>query len=1504
MDYVIRHDRKRVLIAAAACVLLLPPSINMHAQSAVETTLLAKARSLESTGHLDMAAQTWEQVLLVDANSKEALLGLAKADMRLGKTQEARGYLNRLRAAGGSAADIASVEAMSNMQPQAVRLKQAAQLSQQGKYADALRIYRDIFGSNPPAGDYALSYYDTEAAIPAERAHAIVGLRQLTRQFPADSRYAVTLGRVLTYDPQTRQEGIAILSQYESVPAAKSALQQAQVWNTKPSAAVTAGQGPVAPVAPVPPGPEQLAYRALNSGRIDEAKRIFQNILDRQPNNRDALAGMGYVAMKQQDFSTAADYFERASAAGNRSVSTALNSAQFWIKMNAAEEQLKAGNSDAAAEGYRAALQLDSNNPNAFEGLGGAMMQAGREQDAIPFFEQAVRADAQRASAWKGLFMAQSAADDMQAALDTNARIPKKVLMQLQTDPDYLHTLAQDYLATGKKTDADRVVAQALSLPFPNEGRDLTVPQQLQYAGLLMTAKKYDPAIRLYQQVLEKAPDNSDAWTALIAAQHQMNADDAALATIGRMPQAVFEKEQNNAPFLALVGSIYQSRRDFAHAQKYLERASSLTPSQAGTTMQLADIYAAQGNGEKAYAIFAREHDRNPTNVQAWRGMLNALHQMNRDRDALRQIAAMPEFVRLRLEEDPSYLQVLASIQSSAGQSQASLKTFDQIAQIYARQNMEEPVDVQIQYGWILLKAKDDRKLYTLISNLANSTSITEQQQTEMNNLWASWSIQRANAALAVGNQSRAIEILTSAAQVFPQDEDVYGALAAAYMKAGQSKQALAIYESRNMDNATPQQFQGAIGAAMAANNLNQARQWLEVALDRFKDNAAILKMAAQYEQARGNSERAAAYYRAALNAAGPAPAGGGLIPQPNDPGATPPAQQLMHLLAPPSSSARLDDMDLPDMEEPADPLQSSPTVPTLADYANGTTPARNQVELAAQTDAPAPPLVPDALDARMARTARPAPAPPTWKPPLRSTPIDLDAYEAPSVDLKPVPAPAAPSIQSRRVPEARTAIYTNASTLAALPEAHRLTPEPLMAQSYIPSDPAQLPAQQQQQQPPLSPAPASPQRPRTTIPPLDAEPQELPPLSLPPLSGTNPRTVRPKTEREQIEEQLKILEGASSDWVGASGVADYRSGQPGYDQLAIFSMPMEASFSLSPNVRTTFVAKPVLLDAGVATDQTTLLMGTNDPLADPPRPQTASGIGGEVQLRTPSFAAMLGYSPYGFLVQNVIGGLYIHPPSSHLTLTFGRDSIMDTQLSYSGLRDLNSRSATYVGNYWGGVIATSGEMQLSFGNERAGWYAQGGGQYITGRHVLSNKRIDGDAGAYWAVWQRPDIGNLTLGLNFFGMHYDHNLRYFTYGHGGYFSPQAYMLAGIPFTFNGHRGTQFHYRVTGSLGVQAFEEDDTQYYPLDPVLQGARKDPWYPSQTNVGGNYSLNAEGSYAIAEHWYVGGYLNFNNSRNYASNNVGFYVRYLFKPQPEGVDNGPTGIYPVQGMRPLHVP
>jgi len=93
-------------------------------------------------------------------------------------------------------------------------LQQAAGLANSGKYAEAMAIYKNLFGANPPAGEIALVYCETEAATPEGTSHAIATLRGLAEQFPADARYPIAIGRILAYTPETRAQGRSLLSQY------------------------------------------------------------------------------------------------------------------------------------------------------------------------------------------------------------------------------------------------------------------------------------------------------------------------------------------------------------------------------------------------------------------------------------------------------------------------------------------------------------------------------------------------------------------------------------------------------------------------------------------------------------------------------------------------------------------------------------------------------------------------------------------------------------------------------------------------------------------------------------------------------------------------------------------------------------------------------------------------------------------------------------------------------------------------------------------------------------------------------------------------------------------------------------------------------------------------------------------------------------------------------------------------------------------------------------------
>ena len=473
------------------------------------------------------------------------------------------------------------------------------------------------------------------------------------------------------------------------------------------------------------------------------------------------------------------------------------------------------------------------------------------------------------------------------------------------------------------------------------------------------------------------------------------------------------------------------------------------------------------------------------------------------------------------------------------------------------------------------------------------------------------------------------------------------------------------------------------------------------------------------------------------------------------------------------------------------------------------------------------------------------------------------------------------------------------------------------------------------EQSPEQSPAPSEvPTNPQQTTTPSTSgtglSDDELQQRNLPPLRGPWVRVQREErttSPRDEAELQLRTIESGYSPWLGGAGLLNYRSGNLGFDHLSALEAPFEASIPLGYNARLTVVAKPVFLDSGQA-DGTSgdhaagvnhgrLRRWSRYPAAawdidattnttPPPRQQNAVGIGGEVQLAFPHLAIAGGYTPCGFLVSTFTARAQWKPGNGPFTLSFVRDPVQRYAALLLGFARSQrgtrwGRSGRY-GEVWSPTRAMSSSRAEM---PQSGYYIGAGGQYLSGYEVETNTRVEGSGGAYWRLKTSPEYGNLSIGANFFGMHYSHNEDAFTHGMGGYFSPQAYFLANVPFTWVGHYRTRWHYNILGSLGVQAFQEDLTPLWPLagDKALETSQNNAMLPAKTSVGPNYDFRTQAAYQISPHWFAGGYLSANNSRNYESVSTGFYIRFMFREQPSTVTT-PTGIFPTDGLRPFAVP
>ncbi|CAG9215504.1 Cellulose synthase operon protein C [Burkholderia vietnamiensis] len=142
-------------------------------------------------------------------------------------------------------------------------------------------------------------------------------------------------------------------------------------------------------------------------------------------------------------------------------------------------------------------------------------------------------------------------------------------------------------------------------------------------------------------------------------------------------------------------------------------------------------------------------------------------------------------------------------------------------------------------------------------------------------------------------------------------------------------------------------------------------------------------------------------------------------------------------------------------------------------------------------------------------------------------------------------------------------------------------------------------------------------------------------------------------------------------------------------------------------------------------------------------------------------------------------------------------------------------------------------------------------------------------------------------------MRFSKNQSYFTYGHGGYFSPQQYVILNIPVEYSGRTGA-FTYDLNGSIGVQHYRQNAVPYFPLDPGMQaqaaanaaasqavGLDPGALYPSHSKTGVAYSLAARGEYQVAPQLAVGATASFGNAYQYREWTAAVYLRYSFTPQ-----------------------
>ncbi len=351
----------------------------------------------------------------------------------------------------------------------------------------------------------------------------------------------------------------------------------------------------------------------------------------------------------------------------------------------------------------------------------------------------------------------------------------------------------------------------------------------------------------------------------------------------------------------------------------------------------------------------------------------------------------------------------------------------------------------------------------------------------------------------------------------------------------------------------------------------------------------------------------------------------------------------------------------------------------------------------------------------------------------------------------------------------------------------------------------------------------------------------------------------------------------------------DYRDGLPGLGQMSVLRAPAEASVPLGFRGRLGLRLTPVLIDAGtldLANPQIARTFGSAalpDPSSQQQFAERASGT--ELRLGYSEGGLLLdvGTTPLGFPLRTVVGGLaYRYEGSSvGFAIDASRRAVQDSLLSYAGMRDPIS------GEMWGGVVRQGGRLDLAVTQAPSLFYVYGGYYDLRGTNVRANSQAIAGAGVEWKLYDWNDV-SIVSGLSAHGIGYARNLRYFTLGQGGYFSPRAFVRAGIPLAFRGTSG-KLKWEAALDTGANWFREGNSPYFPNDPALQAAQQagrdaagqplPSTFADRTSLA--FALDAKGSvrYPIFDQLEAGVEVQLHRADDYQQVSVGAVLTYSFK-------------------------
>ncbi len=252
---------------------------------------------------------------------------------------------------------------------------------------------------------------------------------------------------------------------------------------------------------------KQKALALFQSGQIDAAKTLFEQVCHLDPSDAEAWCSLGVVHGILEEHVAAANCCQRA-------VTLRPGYTEAYNNLGAALTEL--GRLDEAIASHRRVLQIDPNHAGAFYNMGNALSARGRLDDAIACYREALRLQPTEIDVWVNLGQTLHFAGSIGLAIDACQRA-------LQIDPNCAeahNNLGVALAEENRLTEAEQMYRRAVHLKpvYISAWRNLGL--------LLLDQGRQHEAVTELRKAAHLGPNDIEAHSALLFALNYDPASD------------------------------------------------------------------------------------------------------------------------------------------------------------------------------------------------------------------------------------------------------------------------------------------------------------------------------------------------------------------------------------------------------------------------------------------------------------------------------------------------------------------------------------------------------------------------------------------------------------------------------------------------------------------------------------------------------------------------------------------------------------------------------------------------------------------------------------------------------------------------------------------------------------------------------------------------------------------------------------------------------------------